>query len=402
MEYQLSISHTITDIDSALWQELDQGRSFYLSYDWLHSIEGVLTPDSFYLIVSSSDTHQPLAALPCYLISNESTYLFFNVPKLLLSQESITTAGQFLSSEESSCLNELATASRLYQQALYPTLLCVAPYGYISAICYRSGLTANESQKITNFIINALNDLASTCGAKCIAFLYVPEQEDPFLRETLLEHNYLPMLLNANAVLPVEWKSFDEYLMTRTKKRRWTIRDDMRKFQSQGLTIRYDDVSALTEQFAPLQLNMQRKYGHRSDLLWAIRGYEQIKQNLASWARVFTVYKDTQPLAFALFYEKDGIYYCKQAGFDYEQLGNSSCYFNLVFYEPIRQAIARGIRSIHYGLESYETKLSRGCYLQKLWGYFSFPQGIPPQLADCIALENRAQHLRLASIQKKR
>lgn len=401
MEYQLCISRTIADIDPALWRELDQGRSFYLSYDWLHSIEGVLTPDSFYLIVYSGDARQPLAALPCYLISNESTYLFFNVPKLLFSQESITTAGQFLSSEESSCLNELATTSHAYLQALYPTLICVAPYGYISAICYRSGLTADEIQKIMNFIVNALHNLATTCGAKSIAFLYVSEQEDPFLPETLLAHDYLPMLLNANAVLPVEWKSFDEYLMTRTNNRRNTIRDDIRKFQSQGLTIRHQDVSALTEQLALLQMNMQRKYGHRSDLLWTIRGYEQIKQNLGRWARVFTVYKDTQPLAFALFYEKDGTYYCKQAGFDYEQLGNSSCYFNLVFYEPIRQAIARGIGSIHYGLESYETKLSRGCYLQKLWGYFSFPQGIPAQLADCIALENRAYHTRLESIQKK-
>lgn len=402
MEYQLCISRTIADIAPALWREMDQGYSFYLSYDWLRSIEGVLTSDSFYLIVYSGDTHQPLAALPCYLISNENTYLFFNVPKLLLGQESIAMAGQFLTLQDRSCLNELATSSQVDQQALYPTLTCVAPYGYISAICYRAALTAAESQQITKYIVNALHDLASTCGAKCIAFLYVPEQEDPFLPETLLQQNYLPMLLNANCVLPIEWKSFDEYLMTRTRSWRGTIRNDIRKFQRQGLSIRYEDVSALTDQLAPLQLNMQRKYGHRGDLLWIIRSYEQIKKNLGPWARVFTVYKDAQPLGFALFYEKDGIYYCKQAGFDYDQLGNSSCYFNLVFYEPIRQAIAGGIRSIHYGLESYQAKLSRGCYLQNLWGYFSFPQGKPPQLADCITLENRAHHLRLESAQKKK
>lgn len=399
--YRVHIDQKIADVGYTTWQELHQERSLYLSYHWLSSVEGMLSSTCFYISIWTDSGSRPLAAIPCYLITDQNTYLFFNVPRLLLDQGSVEQACLFLPGEQGERLVQVASSLQRYQNQLYPTLICVAPYGYISAVCYRLGLTAEENQAVIGQILTALDELAAYYSARCISFMYVPEQSDPYLPDMLIRSGYHPMLLDADCQLLVTWQSFEEYLATRTRGRRRTIRLDMRTFSESGLSIRLEDASALTERLASLQINLQHKYGHGSTLNRAMKGYERIKQYLGPWVRVFVAYKETEPLGFALAYEMNGVYYFKQAGFDYEKLGDSSCcYFNIVFYEPIRQAITKGIRHIQYGMGSYQAKLGRGCQLHNLWGYFLFPGEKPPLIDECIFLENQARRVRIEQLKQ--
>lgn len=85
--------------------------------------------------------------------------------------------------------------------------------------------------------------------------------------------------------------------------------------------------------------------------------------------RLFIAFKEQRPVAFALFYEYNGVYYLRPIGFDYSRLNDEFCYFNLIFYAPIREAIRAGIKAIHYSMESYDAKLGRGCKLRHLLAY---------------------------------
>ena len=131
-----------------------------------------------------------------------------------------------------------------------------------------------------------------------------------------------------------------------------------------------------------------------------MQGYQHIAEYLGSSVRVFLAHKRGDLVGFALFYLAGKTLYCKQAGFDYSRLADDFCYFNVVFYDPIRYAIANGIREIRYGLEAYEAKLARGCMLQQLDGHINL-HGAPIELVrECVTLQDFATHTRLARLQQ--
>lgn len=56
------------------------------------------------------------------------------------------------------------------------------------------------------------------------------------------------------------------------------------------------------------------------------------------------------------------------AGFDYNYITkNDYTYFNIAFYEPIKDAIEEGVKRIHFRPSSLQAKLKRGCNLEKLY-----------------------------------
>jgi hypothetical protein len=62
---------------------------------------------------------------------------------------------------------------------------------------------------------------------------------------------------------------------------------------------------------------------------------------------------------------------------DYERIGGRAVYFTVLFYEPIHYAATRGLPTIDYGVEAFETKLLRGCRHRPLWSVLTrVPGGV--------------------------
>ncbi|MFC7760326.1 GNAT family N-acetyltransferase [Catellatospora bangladeshensis] len=66
---------------------------------------------------------------------------------------------------------------------------------------------------------------------------------------------------------------------------------------------------------------------------------------------------------FALILRHHDTWYARQTGYDYayQQRTGAPLYFELLYYRLVEEAAAAGVRAIHYGLGSADTKRSRGC-----------------------------------------
>jgi hypothetical protein len=85
-------------------------------------------------------------------------------------------------------------------------------------------------------------------------------------------------------------------------------------------------------------------------------------------------------IGFCLYYRWRDELFARVVGFDYEKMGDDRLYANLVFYEPIRYAIDEGIRRLHLGAGSLETKLLRGGELAPLWSLVCPPADVAPEV----------------------
>jgi predicted N-acyltransferase len=122
---------------------------------------------------------------------------------------------------------------------------------------------------------------------------------------------------------------------------------------------------------APLLAALQARYG-------ALDSVPIIRRRLAEQAAIldekavcFFCWKRSAMVAFSLFYEWEDELYARVVGFDYEALPEDSrAYFSILFYEPIKFAIANKIGAIHYGRGTTEAKVRRGATLEPRWSVF--------------------------------
>ncbi len=401
MSYATRIHQAIEEIGETNWQKISLNAGFYHSYSWLRSVEGQLTPHTFYITVWVDD--QLVAGIPCYLIDNARTYTFFNIPRLLAEDTIINEISPFLEDVEREELQRETAVLLAQQNRLYPTLISVAPYGYTATICCHPDLSSQVTQQVIDIILDTFQQLATENNVASTAFLYVPQQKQ-LLHTQLLDRHYIPALIGAESILHITWDSFDNYLLSYRQKRRKGIRRERRVFQEGGLTIKIGGIASLDDAVVQMQSNLQKKYGHSGNLERLRRGFEQIKTHLGSSVRVYLARQDEQIVGYALFYEMGKTYYCKQVGFDYEQLDKNFCYFNIAFYEPIIHAIENGISSINYGVGTYEAKLKRGCQLNHLLGFFKCSPAVSDlqsNIATILKLQHAGRTIKFDAMSKR-
>jgi predicted N-acyltransferase len=388
----------IDDIGRPAWQPLEP-FSFYLSHDWLRAVEGMLGPEHPYLVVERAG--EVVAVAACQLARDPDLYAFFDLPSLLLAPERIAELQPWLSPHAAERLAELAAGLRPQGGRLLPALLATVPRGYQSGIVYHRRLAPGERDEVARLVLEAFDELALRHRAGAAAFLYLQEGSDPHLEAALDARGYVPTVLAADCFLDVRWPDFDSYLAQFTSSRRATLRTDIRRFARSGCTATLGGVELLLDELAPLQAATQSKYGHRMDPGQTARWYARIRSELAPYVRVSLARRGTQVLGFGLFYEMRGELHSRVVGFDYERLGAELAYFNVAFYEPIRYAIAAGLRRIDFGLESYEAKVKRGCDLRPVRGWFRFHRGDTERLAELLGLHATAQLTRRAALRRR-
>jgi predicted N-acyltransferase len=249
-------------------------------------------------------------------------------------------------------------------------------------------------------VLDALDELAVRRGAATAAILYLPEGSEPHLEAALVARGYAPTVLGGECSLDVPWPDFDAYLAHFRSRRRQSLRLDIRRFAEAGCTVEMGGVELLDDGLAPLQAATQTRYGHRMDPARTARWYARIRAELAPYARVCVARRGAEVLGFGLFYEAGGELYARAVGFDYPRLNGERSYFNVVFYEPIRYAIAAGLGRIHYGIEAYEAKLERGCDVRTVRGWFRFLAGDGERFGELLCLHAEAQLARRTALRR--
>jgi hypothetical protein len=378
---------------------LTSGRYFWGSARWLECAQH-LPGHRFIFLAVEHRRGRAVGLLPCQLVTDESTPDFYNIP-VMLSRGGVFGDPSRLTAEE---LDELAAERRaLAPQPLYPSLVAAAPNSYCP-LAVDPELSQDRRRAVVSAAVQLFCRARSLLECRSSAFLFAYREADPFLFGSLAREcaaaGFERAVLGADCVLPVAWRSFDEYLATFRSARRVAIKRERRGFVDEGLTLRVvRGAEALSDELVPLQVSLVQKYGGEADAEFLRATFAALRRRLEHEPIAFRAEKDGRVVGFILFFEHEGALYARATGFDHEELARHSfCYFNTLFYAPLEWSISRGIRRIHYGFATYDAKMRRGCRLVVAEGHLWFAGPMAEQARWIARLLSLSERRRLAAL----
>jgi len=177
-----------------------------------------------------------------------------------------------------------------------------------------------------------------------------------------------PVLLDADAWLPVPEGGWPGWLEALPSNRAKTVRKEDRRFQEAGYDIAHVPLAECWERLGTAAAATLRKYGHETTPETELISLGRAVECMGEAARVAVLRLGAgDPLGFCIYYLWGDTAFLRWVGFDYERLVGTAEYFNLVFYSQMKRAPALGVRWIHVGATATATKALRGAQLRPLW-----------------------------------
>ncbi|MFF3350336.1 peptidogalycan biosysnthesis protein [Streptomyces sp. NPDC002779] len=203
-----------------------------------------------------------------------------------------------------------------------------------------------------------------------------------------------PVLCASDAWIRTEGEDWNGWMRTLPSKRRGElIRRDQRRFDEVGYRFTELALSECYQEAALMSQGTQARYGQPADAGVLAESLRVQAEAMGDAARVLMCARgDESPVGFLLFYRHGDSTFLKGAGFHYDRLVNVAEYFNLVYYEPIRDALRAGRRWLHAGISSADAKAMRGAEIRPLWMLDLFGDGAAN---EAIRAYNAAQLLEL-------
>ncbi len=212
-------------------------------------------------------------------------------------------------------------------------------------------------------VFELLEEKAARDGARAVVWPFV-DQADHAVIAMARERGYAVLPGGATARLRIWWDSFEEYVASRSKSVRRTIRADLASLKrSELVTVSTSDFRARTDEIDALYRGAYRRRNGRDPRLatgWFRRvaadpAPELVAQLATSGDRLVGI-----SLNLAAGAVVDGTF----AAFGLQQHGGPA-YLNDLVYEPIRLACARGIGTIDLGMSALYPKVLRGARLRR-------------------------------------
>jgi uncharacterized protein len=161
------------------------------------------------------------------------------------------------------------------------------------------------------------------------------------------------------ARLDVAWTSFDDYLASLRKNARSAARAEIRRCHDAGIVI-----SEITD-VAPLASRLHAltdSHGSRLNGTGVPFGpafFPALKAALGPRAMFYGAYRLGELIGFVLMLRDGETGHLSHVGMSESKM--SFAYFNLGYYQPIRDAISLGLKRLYFGIFLYDLKVRRGC-----------------------------------------
>lgn len=335
----LDLVDSISKVDPVDWHAL-RGHSPLASYGWLRATEESL-------------------ALPW-----QPGYVLVRDGGMLVAAAVFTRAQP---TRQSFTLDHMAFG-RLHAGAaqlglsLLPAWLGGLRDSYGSQFLLHECLSGEERREVLDLLVERLE-----AGARQedlpLAFPHVLEWETE-LRDVLARRGYLLTRYSPLCHLDIEWDSFDGYLKTLQRQRRdmrKKIRYELRRCRDSGVTIReLEDAEELSAPLFRLANRQMLRRGLRS-LPYDSKLVLRAKQYLGRDALFYGAFRENRLVGFSMFLLRGRQAYARLFGLSDDEAKRDFTYFNLCYYEPIRDLTARGVQRIFYGAGPHLPKIRRGC-----------------------------------------
>ncbi|HEV2373472.1 MAG TPA: GNAT family N-acetyltransferase [Streptosporangiaceae bacterium] len=361
----------IGDLDAQQVARMTAASYYWASPGWLAAAERL--PGHHFLHLAVKDASDRIVGLlPCQYVTDSSTPSFYDIPRMI-AEGAVFGCADWLSAAEQGELTQ--AQAQLTTRDLYPSLVAASPNS-CCPIAFEPSLTPGERQVVSRALLRLFTLWAADLNVVTAGALFLYPESGPELYGPLAEAfdaaGYQHVTLGGDCVLPIQRPDFDGYLARFRSSRRVAIRRERRDFAEGGFHVKITrGAHALTDDMVGLQVSLQRKYGATQvDVAALQETFAELRRSLGDEMVVFTAERGDTTIGYIAFCEYGDALYARVTGFDHQVLAaHDFCYFNLVYYEPLSWAAARGLTRIHYGFATYEAKLRRGCELRRAHGY---------------------------------
>lgn len=358
---------TIDDLRQREWDALTEDSDLFRCCDWLDltaSSNPEMGAAPEYLMVLGDDL-LPMAGAPVYVQTAEA------MPDPLARVDVVQR--QVLSR---------SGARRNWTDDLMPGLVLGGWAPFDSRVLLGGGARRSAALAMA---LDGLEDFANRSGIASMSFLYV-DGGNADLRQELSRRGFVSAVAPSRAIMNVGWDDFGGYLSSLSKKRRSTVRADVRILAESGVRFELGEFAAAD---VPAFARLAYATGSRHEP-------ETVEAEMERWFAALQrsgipimILRATLAGAlcgFLILIEWRGVLYTQHCGIDYELKGKLPVYFALVYYEPIHHAIRRGIKRIEFSIGSEAAKRSRGCELLPQWTYVrASDPDVQASLAECFS-----------------
>lgn len=234
-----------------------------------------------------------------------------------------------------------------------PLGLASDPLGDLSAL----------SEPSMHEIFDSLEQTAERDGAKAVAWPFVDATCQRLL-DVGRERGYAVHYAGATARLPITWSSFDDYLASRSKNVRRTIRADLAALRSAG--IRTSFVADFRENAAAMDREFRNAFLHRNgrEASLATDLFTELGRHPSTSIRAHLTWAGERLVGTSLNLMTPSLMDGTLAGFAPEYRAGP-VYYNDLCYEPIRLAIRERVAAIELGSTALYAKVLRGAVLRR-------------------------------------
>lgn len=254
----------------------------------------------------------------------------------------------------------------LRQFALYagftirPVLSVQSPLALVSEPL---GDVARLSDAVLHRIFESLEQAAEWDGAKAVVWPFVDAARGSLL-EVARERGYAVVYAGATARLPIRWESFEEYVASRSKNVRRTIRADLATIRSSG--VRTDFLSDFRGEAAAMDRLYREAFRLRNgrEAPVARNLFEQLALEPSPGMKAHLTWEGGRLVGTSLNLMTSEVLEGTLGAFMPEHRAGA-VYYNDLCYEPIRLATRERVAALDLGATALYAKVLRGAVLRR-------------------------------------
>lgn len=337
---EVKVFESIDDLGREAVDSMSQDGFF--TYGYFKTLETSKPYNIVLSYVAVYDGNSVVAVAPCYVDLNDS---FSGLEGRFPFAHSV--AG--LVSRLGFCLNRL--------------VVCYSPNSYHGKILVREGY---DRRVMLESVSKKIDHICKNQRILFSSFPFVSESEG-VLEDNLCRLGYVSFPSVRTLCLDVTWSDFEGYLESLSYKNRKDVRREIKMSKGSDVSIveekNFDEFSST---LSNLHSNLFSRYHPGDETPYGPSFFRGLSKYAGDKTRVLIARKEDKIIGFSLSLQHQSTLDVYLVGFDYSsRTCTDFAYFNLAYYEPIRLAIAEGVKRIHFSISSEILKMKRGCKVER-------------------------------------
>ena len=345
--FQISIYNSIKEIKKDEWDYLTE-NNVYMSYEYFKTFEEttVFPLQPYYITISSDE--KILAASAFYYEPQDSNRILDSVLLGRLSKTGLKKRITFL-----------------------PSSICNRQRGHGTHFVFSPNIKDDLMISLQEILIDQIEKIAGEKKTS-VSFLNVTSDQKA-LRESLRKRGYSETYDLPSNFMDIKWSSFEgykKYLSGKYPSMNKSIRHEINRNKKSGVVIKEEQITAANEKRF-IELLKMNHFKHNDSKFYLKENYfKKIKEIFGRDAIIFTAQKDGIIIGVCTILRKGEEVFFSSIGVDHELSKKDFTFFNLGYYEPIKQMIKSNVKRIFYGRGLYKTKAKRGCITEDMFIYY--------------------------------